>query len=121
MGPAVERDPRDHTRTLRVLPDPAVTSTVFLAKVMPKCFCALQASEMVSLLHCEQERGRESMSLPAWGRSHPNAALRCLLLERTAGGAGSAGPAPGRGTAHGTCRYLLNNAQGTDVFLRRLT
>ena len=42
--------------------DPAVTSTVFLAKAMPKCFCAPQASEMVSLLHCGQERGRENIT-----------------------------------------------------------
>lgn len=42
---------------------PAVTSTVFLAKAMPKGFCAPQASETVSLLHCGQERGRETVTV----------------------------------------------------------
>lgn len=43
-------------------PDPALTSTVFLAKAMPKGFCALQASATVNL-YCGQERGKENVTI----------------------------------------------------------
>ena len=144
MGPAVERDPWDHTQTPPVAPhqpwgavlvpapghstahpvllslptapapckQPGRAGPCLVGQSGPQGLRRSAGLRDRASVVLRAREGQREQSPPAWGQSQPSAAL-CSPLPT--------GPAPGRGRAGGTRRYLLAMAPGTDVLLHSLT